>query len=1400
MNISDSQLFCSRQPTNWSMMFPFNSNNNNNNNNTVDVYEKSRCNNNNNNGNNQSVNNSLMNHQLQTSPPFSPAPQPPAMSLSVPPPASLQHHHPPPTFSHQNDPQPQQEQCEEPPQHQHLLPSDASTLQEFVNYGLLPISSNQTSQYNHNNSNHTITANSNSSNNDSTSQLDAFYIPSSITMAQNDVNAMPISDSQTRLTTESTNSMFNNILPYINNEGLSDAHCSYRDMVFSQNSMNTTNSSIMSGTDISKSFQQLDPWTWMNINHPINYPMTSFKSNTFPVIATSTPPLSSSLNSTQSLTSTPVTLSSISENPVVTMALELANKAHRLTNTNISSTMNVSTRENDFISLPKFMGMTSPMSKKYPKGLFPLQRHREHQHHQLQQHQQQQQQSLQTQQQYKFEDFLPNTLNIEQNTYKPDCNHKHNPIHPSTEEIHKEFPGKTTFSLPSISLYDTNIYSQTMNAMMNMKPEILSTDVYHRIHGNYHGESKQCTTTIGMTSVGDVVNKSNNYSNSKSHRPNRSYTSTTPAEDYELKYKSRTSIPHHKQYSNHNNMKELNSLPRRKRSTFNSTTSMATNHTTNINNSSSTNNINTTVHHSINHSINPNVTMTINSTSSMTGANKTHFFSTTNNSNNFELSSIFTPTTTSISTNIDRTTHCTGGKSHFNNLLQQYTNEQDENKSNQKSINYSHTNSIDEESFIKYSAKLMKFAKDNETPLSTYINDDYEHTNLTFYAKQTNSTFGTNQWRPQCSGQIQLWQFLLELLSDSKNLACITWEGTNGEFKLVDPDEVARRWGERKSKPNMNYDKLSRALRYYYDKNIMSKINGKRYAYKFDFTGLAQAMQPPTCGVNSPNPSDTMNTNSQMLSSLLLPSVCHGLGGIMNSSKQINFNYNLTSTANTHYSNLLMSSTQLSQNSTNLNDCNHTTTNGSSISSNSNNSELGSNNNNNNRNDFNVRFSTHSMNPNSTDLFPHTTNITNYFNTPYSSCTSPSYMSRLTSHPIDFRSNHQPVHTNTAETVNDSNNNNLNRTEYPTDSIDYDGHFTQNKSNNMNYSLSNGAYTQDVLHSARMAAAAAACCLISPLNNSYNNNSNNMSSLNNCSGDNDDDDNNRTSMITMNADSLIPNKFHSLDDFESSRLHQSHSMQPQHSQHHHHHHHHQQHPLPQSPHEQHQNTSLHSMDQHKSSTYSTTLNEISHKHYFSRKNYKHTCSNEDQYISTGIMNKMESCDDINNNTTTNNNSNAGNTNSNNNNDTTTLNNNEELNPTTHLLRNTTHNNLSLMHEMKLLPDMGDINNNNNNDNQTSTNSLYTNSLSSTLTSSSPTFIDHSNNCLSKSINPLIETTNLIGSCLPMMTHTASTCMTNRINSWFTAVTEEEQSSLALTSTFNYTDSNELQKTINLSIS
>lgn len=90
------------------------------------------------------------------------------------------------------------------------------------------------------------------------------------------------------------------------------------------------------------------------------------------------------------------------------------------------------------------------------------------------------------------------------------------------------------------------------------------------------------------------------------------------------------------------------------------------------------------------------------------------------------------------------------------------------------------------------------------------------------------------------SGPIQLWQFLLELLTDKTCQGFISWTGDGWEFKLTDPDEVARRWGVRKNKPKMNYEKLSRGLRYYYDKNIIHKTAGKRYVYRFvcDLQGM----------------------------------------------------------------------------------------------------------------------------------------------------------------------------------------------------------------------------------------------------------------------------------------------------------------------------------------------------------------------------------------------------------------------------------------------------------------------------------------------------------------------------------------------------------------------------------
>ena len=43
----------------------------------------------------------------------------------------------------------------------------------------------------------------------------------------------------------------------------------------------------------------------------------------------------------------------------------------------------------------------------------------------------------------------------------------------------------------------------------------------------------------------------------------------------------------------------------------------------------------------------------------------------------------------------------------------------------------------------------------------------------------------------------------------------------DGEFVMSEPEGVARLWGQQKGKVTMNYEKLSRALRYYKGGNIL---------------------------------------------------------------------------------------------------------------------------------------------------------------------------------------------------------------------------------------------------------------------------------------------------------------------------------------------------------------------------------------------------------------------------------------------------------------------------------------------------------------------------------------------------------------------------------------------------
>ena len=84
-------------------------------------------------------------------------------------------------------------------------------------------------------------------------------------------------------------------------------------------------------------------------------------------------------------------------------------------------------------------------------------------------------------------------------------------------------------------------------------------------------------------------------------------------------------------------------------------------------------------------------------------------------------------------------------------------------------------------------------------------------------------------------GNIQLWEFLLELLLAPDHGSIIQWTGSSYEFCIVNPGALANLWGTHRNKPRMTYEKLSRALRYYYSKGIMEKVPGKRLTYKFLF-------------------------------------------------------------------------------------------------------------------------------------------------------------------------------------------------------------------------------------------------------------------------------------------------------------------------------------------------------------------------------------------------------------------------------------------------------------------------------------------------------------------------------------------------------------------------------------
>merc|ERR1712029_245 len=82
---------------------------------------------------------------------------------------------------------------------------------------------------------------------------------------------------------------------------------------------------------------------------------------------------------------------------------------------------------------------------------------------------------------------------------------------------------------------------------------------------------------------------------------------------------------------------------------------------------------------------------------------------------------------------------------------------------------------------------------------------------------------------------LKISQWIVKLLRDpATNPSVIMWEDEPaGKFRVINSTAFAQLWAVEKKNPAMNYEKLSRAMRYYYRNKEIETVKGERLTYKF---------------------------------------------------------------------------------------------------------------------------------------------------------------------------------------------------------------------------------------------------------------------------------------------------------------------------------------------------------------------------------------------------------------------------------------------------------------------------------------------------------------------------------------------------------------------------------------
>ncbi|CAK6951541.1 transcription factor ETV7 isoform X1 [Scomber scombrus] len=137
-----------------------------------------------------------------------------------------------------------------------------------------------------------------------------------------------------------------------------------------------------------------------------------------------------------------------------------------------------------------------------------------------------------------------------------------------------------------------------------------------------------------------------------------------------------------------------------------------------------------------------------------------------------------------------------------------------------------------------------------------------EPLNLSSREKPRSPLHKANGRIPECR---LLWDYVYQLLCDDRYQEYIRWEDQDSlVFRVVDPNGLARLWGNHKNRDNMTYEKMSRALRHYYKLNIIKKERGQKLLFRFLKTPQdirKQQADPPESPEHTP-PQDRDFTDS----------------------------------------------------------------------------------------------------------------------------------------------------------------------------------------------------------------------------------------------------------------------------------------------------------------------------------------------------------------------------------------------------------------------------------------------------------------------------------------------------------------------------------------------------------